>query len=63
MMSYQGVLTQGAELVDGSVDLTFAIYDQASGGTALWTETKTVTATDGVFDTNLGDTNTNHATV
>jgi hypothetical protein len=37
--------------------MVFSIYSQASGGTALWTETQTVTVTDGVFSANLGDTN------
>jgi len=32
------------------------MYPQALGGTALWTETQTVTVTDGEFSTNLGDT-------
>jgi hypothetical protein len=42
-ISYQGVLTDaGGNLVpDGSYDMTFRIYDVASGGTALFTEPHT----------------------
>jgi hypothetical protein len=57
-INYQGYLTdpQGTA-IDGNVSMVFAIYSQISGGTALWTETQTVTATDGVFSVNLGSVN------
>jgi len=57
-INYQGYLTdpQGTT-IDGSVSMVFAIYSQTSGGTALWTETQTVTAADGVFSVNLGNVN------
>ena len=57
-INYQGYLTdpQGT-VIDATVSMVFSIYSQASGGTALWTETQTVTVTDGVFSTNLGYTN------
>ena len=56
-INYQGYLTdpQGTA-IDGTVSIVFFIYSQSSGGTALWTEAQTVTVTDGMFSTNLGDT-------
>jgi hypothetical protein len=57
-MSYQGVLTDnGNPVPDGTHDFTFRIYDVPSGGTPLWTESQTLTTTDGVFDAILGSTN------
>jgi len=55
-INYQGYLTdpQGTA-IDGSVSIVFSIYSQVSGGTALWTETQTLTVTDGVFSVNIGD--------
>ena len=55
-MSYQGVLLDSQEdPVDGSTSLTFTLYDAATQGTALWTETQTVTVTNGLFNTILGN--------
>jgi hypothetical protein len=55
-VSYQGVLTDGAgtPVADGSYDITFAIYDAPTGGSALWTETNTVSVTGGLFGLTLG---------
>ncbi|MDD3190973.1 MAG: hypothetical protein PHI66_04780, partial [Candidatus Pacebacteria bacterium] len=41
--NYQGKLTDssGLAVADGAYDITFKIYDQAGGGTALWTESWT----------------------
>lgn len=54
-VSYQGRLTNdsGAPL-SGDYHLTFGLYDQSSGGTALYTETDTVAVQDGLFDTVVG---------
>lgn len=54
-VSYQGRLTDenGAPL-NGSVQMTFALFHEASGGTALYSETESVTVTDGLFDTAVG---------
>lgn len=41
---------------NGSTTATFTMYDTASGGVALWTETKTINVADGRFVTGLGDT-------
>ncbi len=55
-LSYQGVLNDsgGTVVPDGDYDLTFRLFDLETGGTPLWSETQTVTVTDGVFDVILG---------
>ena len=56
-LSYQGVLTDsgGAVVPDGSYELTFRIYDVASGGTPLWAETiSNVQVNGGIFNVILG---------
>ncbi len=54
-MSYQGRLTNpSGEPLNGSYDMSFAIHNSATGGTALYTETDSVTVTDGLFDTVVG---------
>lgn len=58
------VLTQQGRLIDkatskpvaGTISITFALYDVASGGTALWTEKQDVTLDDGYFSARLGET-------
>jgi hypothetical protein len=42
-MSYQGVLTDnaGTPVPNGNYDLVFGLYDVATGGAPLWTETRT----------------------
>ncbi|TNE85170.1 MAG: hypothetical protein EP330_27620 [Deltaproteobacteria bacterium] len=51
----QGVLTDSnGAAVDGSVDVTFTLYDDSSGSTSLWTDTLTVVVTDGRFAVALG---------
>jgi len=60
MMNYQGVLSDpamGDPVPDGDYEITFALYDVASGGTALWTETQTVTVENGLFSVLLGSVN------
>jgi len=58
-LSYQGVLTDasGMAVHDGSYTIEFRIYDIASGGTALWTETRSVDVLKGVFNVILGEVN------
>ncbi len=56
-ISYQGVLTdlEGNPVADGTYSLTFRLYEEAEGGTAVWEETHaSVTVTDGVFGVLLG---------
>jgi len=62
-INFQGKVTNtdGTNVADNispGYSFTFRIYDAASGGTLKWTETKNVHVTDGIFQTNLGDTNT-----
>lgn len=56
-LSYQGVLTDslGNPKPDASYSITLRLYDVSNGGTALWTEAKTVQVKRGLFTTILGD--------
>jgi hypothetical protein len=56
LMSFQGRLDDatGLPLPDSTYAVTFRLYDVSTGGTALWTETESVTTTDGVFSVLLG---------
>ena len=56
-LSYQGVLTDGtgAQVADGNYAVTFRLYDVATGGAALWTETQpAVPVASGLFSALLG---------
>lgn len=54
-LTHQGRLFDAAGKPQaGSVDIQFAIYSSAAGGTALWTEVATVALDDGYFSTELG---------
>lgn len=54
-LNYQGLLLDdaGNPVDDGGYNLTFALYDVPSGGTALWEQTVAVTTTAGLFNTTL----------
>lgn len=56
-MSFQGKVANknGTNVSDGSYSFTFKIYSVASEGSAIWTETKNIAVTDGIFQTYLGD--------
>ncbi len=56
-INYQGHLTDSlGEPVDGVYTFDFAIYDQASGGNLMWSETQNnVSVNAGVFHVMLGD--------
>jgi hypothetical protein len=55
VISYQGVLTDGGGVAsDGMYSMVFALYDVAGGGTALWSETQSVTVSKGIFNVVLG---------
>lgn len=58
LISYQGRLLDdvGDPVPDGPYTLTVGLYDVATGGAPLWTETKSVTVAGGLFTTLLGDT-------
>jgi len=55
-ISYQGVLTDasGTVVPDGNYNLTFKLYDVATGGTALWAEGQLVAVSKGIFNVILG---------
>ena len=58
LLSYQGRLvdpTTGSPK-SGPFAMTFKLYGVATGGTALWTETKNVVVSNGLFSALLGDT-------
>ena len=56
-LNFQGVLsgTDGNTVTDGDYDVTFALYEGAVGGAAVYTEELSVTVVGGVFSTLLGD--------
>ena len=55
LINYQAVLTDAdGNPINGSRDIQFKIYDAATNGTELWSETHTVTVTDGLFNVLLG---------
>ena len=55
-IDYQGVLktAAGGIVPDGNYPMTFKIYNDPSGGAALWTETQTVAVANGLFSAHLG---------
>ncbi|MER3330082.1 MAG: hypothetical protein RIF34_10930, partial [Candidatus Kapaibacterium sp.] len=55
-MNYQGRLedNNGDPVSDGNYSIVFTIYDAATNGNSLWTETRTVTTEDGFFNLTLG---------
>lgn len=58
-LSYQGVLTDslGHPKTDGVYGVTFRIYTAPTGGSALWSEGKSLQVTQGLLSTVLGDLN------
>lgn len=61
LLNYQGYLAAGDTATDrqsvaltGSFKVVFSIYPAATGGSPLWTETQTVSVTDGLFNVLLG---------
>ena len=59
MINYQGKVTDTAGVpLDGTYSLHFKIYNQETGGTALWTETQpSVVVENGIFNVLLGNVN------
>ena len=53
-INYQGILKEGSALLDGNYPFTFRIYNDPTGGTALWTESQTITVENGLFSAHLG---------
>src|SRR5581483_2236687 len=59
-INFQGKLvnSDGTNVSNGSYSIVFSLYTVSSGGAAAWTETDSVTTTDGVFRVGLGGTTT-----
>ncbi|HAE36356.1 TPA: hypothetical protein DCX66_00960, partial [Candidatus Nomurabacteria bacterium] len=63
-INYQGKLTTGAgvAVANGTYNMEFKLYTASSGGTTLWTETRTgankVQVTNGLFSVMLGEVST-----
>ncbi|MFB3897910.1 MAG: hypothetical protein ACE14V_16595, partial [bacterium] len=56
-INYQGVLknkSTGQILPDGNYSVTFRLYTTSTGGSAVWSETTTVTITNGILNYQLG---------
>jgi len=55
-INYQGYLTDldGNPVPDDDYNISFAIYSALSGGSSLWSESQTVTVTDGIYNVLLG---------
>ncbi len=63
-LAYQGKLTDASGTpIQGSVSTTFRIYNVATGGSAVWTESKSISITNGYFSTALGSINPLSSTV
>ena len=56
-IGYQGILTDslGNPIPTGTFGLTFTIYAEEEGGSALWTEDQSVKLQEGLFTVQLGD--------
>lgn len=55
-ITQQGRLFDGAGApITGELTFEFAIYDDPSAGTALWTESQAITLDEGFFSTRLGE--------
>ncbi|MEO0075981.1 MAG: hypothetical protein ABIK31_07795 [candidate division WOR-3 bacterium] len=58
LINYQGKLTDGAgNPINGTRSVQFSLYTVATGGTAFWTETQTVSISNGLFNVMLGSVN------
>lgn len=54
-VSYQGLYTDNGGPVTGNFSFTFKLFDALTSGTQVWTETKNLDVTGGIFNTQLGD--------
>lgn len=57
-INYQGRLLSGTNLVNGSVGLSLRLYDASAGGALLYEDSNTVTVSDGLYATSIGDNTT-----
>ena len=58
VLNFQGRLVETGLPVSGSRSMTFKIYGTASGGTALFTENRTVSVSSGIFNVLIGEVTT-----
>lgn len=64
LINYQGRLTDsGDNPINGTVSITFTIYEASTGGTDLWHETQQVEVEGGLFNVLLGSANPIQATI
>jgi hypothetical protein len=59
LINYQGILMDpatGDPVANNIYEMVFSIYDVATGGSAIWTETKNVQTQDGLYSVLLGST-------
>jgi hypothetical protein len=66
LINYQGVLfdpSTDQPVPDDTYTIVFSIYNQASGGTALWTETHSVATQNGLYSVLLGSSESLASTV
>lgn len=57
-VGYQGRLYDANNNpINGNVSVVFAVYSNATGGTAIWTETQSVSFSNGYFAVQLGSVN------
>jgi len=54
LINYQGKLVINGDAANGTFAMTFSVYSTEEGVTPLWTETRSVIVTDGVFNVLLG---------
>lgn len=60
-IGFQGRLTNASgNPINGSKTITFKLFDSSTGGTPVFTETKTVNVTNGLFDVALGSSVANN---
>jgi len=57
LLNYQGKLVIDGKPVQTTTEITFTIFNAATGGTALWTEKQIVQPNNGVFNVLLGSVN------
>lgn len=55
-INFQGILTDGLGgiIADGNYGVMFSLYNSATSGAPLWSETQTVSTSAGLFNTELG---------
>lgn len=66
LMNYQGLLVDpatGEPVADDTYEMVFSIYDLSTGGSAVWTESKSVQTQNGLYSVLLGSTTPLTATV